>query len=189
MTETLIFNTETQELKNQDGPLPIYGEMHPLLKIKIPEYSNGFPSPILERLANRLVMTRKLYGGIGLSANQCGVSERIFVIGTDSYDMICVNPRVVAQSDELSKTQEGCLSFPGLVLSMERPESIDVEYTTPQGQVQNARLSGITARCFLHELDHLNGIRFIDRVGKASLQIARQRQAKLLKKMKKKKRA
>ena len=125
----------------------------------------------------------KLYSGLGLAANQCGVTERVFVIGTDQFQMACINPKVIAQSEEIVKENEGCLSFPAFFLSLGRPKWIDVEFTDEAGETKQTRLEGLTARCFLHELDHLNGIKFDSYVGAVAMQQAKRKQEKLIKKI------
>jgi peptide deformylase len=187
MSETLIIDTgatlsqPSQQVRVE--PLPLYDENHPMLKVQIPEYKHALPNPIMELLIKRLKMTMKLYGGIGLSANQCGVFERVFVIGTDEFQMACVNPKIVGKSPSTIKESEGCLSFPGLYLKLDRPNWIDVEYTDENGQLVQTRLDGVTARCFQHELDHMNGIRMIEYVGPVALQMARKKQEKIIKKI------
>jgi peptide deformylase len=152
----------------------------------IPEYLGILPSTPMDTLIKRMKMTMKLYGGIGLSANQCGVFHRVFVIGTEDFQIACINPKVTASSTEMIKDNEGCLTFPGLCLKIERPKWIDVEFTDVDGQTQQARLDGLTARCFLHELDHLNGICFTQLAGAVSLSMARKKQEKIVKKAKRK---
>ena len=93
----------------------------------------------------------------------------------------CINPEVIEQSDELVDDQEGCLSFPGLILRVKRPRWIQAKYTNKHGETVEEKFEGLTARCYLHELDHMNGIRFVDKVGKVSLDKARRKQAKLIK--------
>jgi len=182
MSEILTIDTAAgiQTTEKLD-PLPIYGENFPLLQKTIPEYKGDFPNPALVTLAKRLKMTMKLYAGLGLSANQCGVSERMFVLGTDEFQLVCLNPKVVNSSEDLSKVQEGCLSYPGLFLNIDRPEWIDVEYMDEYGTVKEGRLDGVSARCFLHELDHLNGIRYTDYIKPVALQMARKKQHKIIK--------
>jgi peptide deformylase len=164
-------------------PLPVYDENHPMLKKRIPEHEWPLPSPLMTTLTKRLKMTMKLYGGIGLSANQCGVFERVFVIGTDQFQIACINPRILRTSVEMNRSDEGCLSFPGLYLKIERPEWIEVEFLDENGEVKQMRLEGLTARCFQHELDHLNGIRFVDNMKPVALQMARKKQKKLMQKV------
>lgn len=128
-------------------PLPLFDENHPMLKMVIPDYKQALPNPIMTNLVKRLHMTRKLYGGIGLSANQCGVFERVFVIGTEHFQIACINPKVVAQSEEIKKDNEGCLSFPALYVKVERPTWCDVEFYDETGTFKQIRLEGLTARC------------------------------------------
>jgi peptide deformylase len=168
-------------------PLPVFDENHPMLKKPIPEHPYALPSPVMSKLAKRLKMTMKLYGGIGLSANQCGVFERMFVIGTDQFQIVCINPKILRTSTEINRSDEGCLSFPGLYLKIERPEWIEVEFVDENGMTQQMRLEGLTARCFQHELDHLNGIRFVDNMKPVALQMARKKQKKLMQRIIRKK--
>jgi peptide deformylase len=126
-------------------------------------------------------MTMEKFGGIGLSANQCGVIARIFIIGYENFSMVCINPKVIAQSDEMQKADEGCLSFPALYCKIERPKWVDVEYTNELGETVQTRLEGLTARCYLHELDHMNGIKFTSHVGPVALQMAKIKQQKRIK--------
>ena len=173
-----VFKEETIE------PLPVYTDKHPMLSQRIPEYDvRNIGSPVLAKLIKRLKMTMKLHNGLGLSANQCGVFERIFVIGSGENVWACINPKVIASSDDVEKDREGCLSFPGLSVSIDRPKWVEVEYYNEQGGLVQMRFDGLTARCFQHELDHMNGVRMIDRVKPLALQMARDKQKKLIKKI------
>jgi peptide deformylase len=89
--------------------------------MKMPEYKDTLPNFAMNNLVKRLKLTMKLYGGIGLSANQCGIFERVFVIGTDQFQIACINPKVIKSSADLQKENEGCLSFPGLYVKIARP--------------------------------------------------------------------
>jgi len=183
MSEILTIDTSAgvQQVDRID-PLPVFDENQPLLRQRIPEYTGGFPAPALVKLSKRLKMTMKLYSGLGLSANQCGVSERIFVIGTDDFQMVCINPKVTEYGPS-ENGKEGCLSFPGLFLNVDRPSWINVEYLDENGTLQKTRLDGISARCFLHELDHLNGIKYTELVKPLALKMARQKATKIVKKI------
>lgn len=164
-------------------PLPLYDENHPMLRVQIPEYKGQLPNHNMELLIKRLKLTMKLYGGVGLSANQCGVFERVFVIGHEEFSIACINPRIVGKSPTTKKDNEGCLSYPGLFVNIDRPDWVEVEYTDENGKLVQQKLEGVTARCFQHELDHMNGVRFTDLVGPAALMVARRKQAKLIKKI------
>ena len=184
MSEILTIDT-TDGLNTSEKvePLPLMTEDHPMLRQKIPEYKGKLPTGMMTHLIKRLKMTMKLYGGVGLSANQCGVFERVFVIGTDDFQLACVNPRIVEIEGQSEKNNEGCLSYPGLFLKIERPSVIIGEWLDENGELKRARLSGITAQCFQHELDHMNGVRFTEHVGTVALRMARQKQVKTIKKI------
>lgn len=179
----LVFNTESTSVEKKTvEPLPLYGEDYSMLRDEIPEYKDTLPNHLMDDLAERLKLTMKLYGGIGLSANQCGVFERVFVIGSGDFQMVCINPKIIQKSEQEVKDNEGCLSYPGLFVKIPRSQSILVEYTDVTGKKHEVELSGITARCFQHELEHLNGQSFIDRVGPVALRMAKQKQQKRIKK-------
>jgi peptide deformylase len=178
-----VIDTEKTVEKKEVQPLPLYSENYSMLDDEVPEYNEPLPNAFMSNLVQRLKMTMKLYGGIGLSANQCGVYERMFVIGTDEFQMICINPKVLQVSKETIKENEGCLSFPGLFLKIDRPKSILVEYMNEFGQIESKWLDGVTARCYLHELDHMNGIKYTSKVGAVSLSQGRRKQQKIMKKI------
>lgn len=185
---TFIINTESEETQPVKlEPLPLYDDNHPMLSKEIPEYKGVLPNTYMSNLVTRLKMTMRKFGGIGLSANQCGIFERVFVIGTDDYQMVCINPKIITSSANHVKEPEGCLSFPGLYLKIIRSSEIDVEYTTENGEVKKESLTGVTARCFLHEFDHMNGIKFIQHVGPLALKLAKQKQQKMIKTIKRQK--
>ena len=184
MSEFLTIDTTsgivTEEKIEQ---LRLYGENHPMLSVPIPEYTEAIPNPSMKNLVARLKLTMKLYGGVGLSANQCGIFQRVFIIGTEHFQIACINPKVIAQSEEISKDNEGCLSFPAMYLKVDRPTWVDAEFYDETGALKQIRMEGLTARCFLHELDHMNGVKFVDHAGPLAVQMARQRQEKMIKQM------
>jgi peptide deformylase len=115
--------------------------------------------------------------GIGLAANQIGIAKRVFVMGSNNIDgfprpFALFNPKIVKASEEQELMKEGCLSYPDLWLSIKRPSVIEVEYQDSKGNVHEAAMSGLIARCFQHELDHLNGVCFVDIVSPMKLQLA-----------------
>lgn len=119
--------------------------------------------------------TREKHKAIGLAANQCGLGLRMFVMGNAFAKFSCINPEVLSSSEEESLDSEGCLSFPKLILQVKRPTVIQVRYTNEFGEVVNSEFSGLFARCYQHELDHLNGKVFIDKVSKLKLAMARKK--------------
>ena len=136
--------------------------------------------------AMSLMESVKHYDGLGLSANQVGVKLRMFAIQMlDEGKCYClINPKVVAISDEKQRINEGCLSFPGLFLSIERPNWVEMEFQAANGEVMQKRFEGIYATCALHELDHLNGKLYTELVPKTKLQIAMGKRKQNLKKVK-----
>ncbi|MGE4348446.1 MAG: peptide deformylase [Candidatus Berkiella sp.] len=106
--------------------------------------------------------------GCGLAANQVGLTARMFVMDTsrDQSNPICmINPEIIACVGT-TMSDEGCLSFPGVYTSVERAEQITVRFQDEKGQKQELSLNGLAANCVQHELDHLNGILFIDTLSK-----------------------
>ena len=127
------------------------------------------------------------YKGIGLSANQCGLPIRAFVMMTDldkKAATIFFNPKITNTSEETELFVEGCLTYPNLFLNIRRPKQISFEFMDVNGEQRQAQFSGITARIFQHEYDHLQGINFTDRVSKLRLDMAKKKQKKLFKKYK-----
>ncbi|HUF76611.1 MAG TPA: peptide deformylase [Longimicrobiales bacterium] len=107
--------------------------------------------------------------GIGLAAPQIGVSSRVVVVDLrrekeDDQPMALVNPRLVWASEETSKQPEGCLSLPTLEEVVERPVQVRVEAVDPEGRPLEIDASELLARALQHEIDHLDGILFLDRV-------------------------
>lgn len=182
--ELLVIDTSKAISQNEViEPLPLYGEGFEMLYKSIPEYTDILPNPLMNKLVQRLKLTMKLYAGIGLSANQCGVYQRVFVIGHEDYQLVCINPKVTHVSEQIEKSNEGCLSYPGLFVKIERPLAINVEFTTETGENKQLKLEGLTARCFMHELEHMNGQSFIQHVKPVALSIAKEKQKKRIKKV------
>ena len=116
-------------------------------------------------------MLRSMYSaqGIGLAAPQVGVHQQLLVIDLDPEEaanppLVLINPEVVATSGELDTYEEGCLSIPGVYLNVVRPSQVDIKYRDELGRPLRRKADGLMARCILHEMDHLNGVLFVDRV-------------------------
>jgi len=107
--------------------------------------------------------------GIGLAAPQVGISTSLFILRGN--DLAFFNPIIVNVGEELIKLDEGCLSFPGLSFNISRPRNIRIRYQDVKGETHTKDYTGMTARCILHELDHLDGIVFSQRVSKLKLQM------------------
>jgi peptide deformylase len=105
--------------------------------------------------------------GIGLAGPQVGVSMRVIVVdvqreGVEPFALI--NPRIVETAKDVEKADEGCLSIPGLTAPVERPVSVVVEGLDEDGETVRIEADDLLGRCLLHEIDHLDGILFIDRL-------------------------
>lgn len=116
------------------------------------------------RMAQNLFQLMIKEKGIGLAANQVGYNIRLFVMFVNREAFHCFNPEIISESNNLITMKEGCLSFPGEFCEIARPESILVRYANARGIYQNQEFFGIAARCFQHELDHLNGITMHERL-------------------------
>jgi len=99
--------------------------------------------------------------GVGLAANQIGVARRVAVIDADGEKLVLVNPRIVAASGE-ETGEEGCLSIPDLYGDVTRPERVVLEALDGEGKLYRRELTGLPARAAQHEIDHLDGILFLD---------------------------
>ncbi len=141
----------------------------------------------LRRFLNDMVETMYAANGIGLAAIQVGVPKRVAVIdldprGPNSKVIYIVNPKVVVVSDELSTYHEGCLSVPEVWDDVRRPARITVEYQDENGTKQTLAAEGLLATCLQHEIDHINGLLFIDHLSKLKRSIALRKSAKLKRK-------
>jgi peptide deformylase len=122
--------------------------------------------------------------GIGLAANQVGIAKRVFVMGSNNIPgfpapFALFNPKIIEASTEMVLDQEGCLSYPGLFLTVKRPSWIVAEYQNSRGDTIEAKFEGYLAKCFQHELDHLDGICFVDKVSQMKLNLAMKKLRKI----------
>lgn len=137
-----------------------------------------------EQLVSEMTKTMQTYHGIGLAGPQVNVSLAVFTMGWDDKFTAFFNPKIINTSNDLVNFDEGCLSFPGLVLRIARPSEVEVEYQNAKGDTVNDRLTGLEARVFQHELDHLNGICFDKKVSRLKLEMAKKRLEKMKRKLK-----
>ena len=121
-----------------------------------------------------------------MSASQCGVVERVFVMYSDVKEnkiMACFNPQILEYSEDKILMDEGCLTYPGLWLKVNRPTSIKAEWEDSKGTKGEYALAGLESRIFQHEYDHMEGTNFTERVGKLKLDMAHKRRKKQLRKL------
>jgi peptide deformylase len=142
----------------------------------------------LARLADDMVETMHAFRGIGLAAQQIGQARQLCVVDLREAEspytwrldgrsppkelimpLALVNPRVTAVPAPVATADEGCLSFPEIRGDVERPDHVTVTYHDPQGHDHTLAATGLLARCIQHEVDHLNGVLFIDRMDKPTL--------------------
>ena len=125
------------------------------------------PGPELDRLVADMFETMYDARGIGLAAPQIGLSQRLIVVDLkedDSEPMALLNPTVVELGGGKDRVEEGCLSIPGVAATVERPFTCVVDALDAKGQPVRIEAEGMLARCLQHEIDHLDGVLFIDRI-------------------------
>ncbi len=123
------------------------------------------------RLADDMLETMYDAPGIGLAAVQIGVPRRMLVIdvsreGEEKTPLVFINPEVIASSDDRSVYEEGCLSIPDYYAEVERPATVKVKYLDRDGKEHLVDADGLLATCLQHEIDHLNGVLFIDHISR-----------------------
>ena len=140
------------------------------------------PDPRLKRTAQRVVrvddairqlmddMLETLYAapGVGLAAPQVGVTKRVLVVdigkGEARKPLLMANPEIVSASDELATYEEGCLSFPEQFAEVERPAKVRIRYIDHENEIREVEAEGLLATCIQHEMDHLDGVLFVDHI-------------------------
>jgi peptide deformylase len=126
-----------------------------------------------EQLAAELRATLSTSTGIGLAAPQIGIARRMILLRCDQKTragggLIMIDPQIVESSDNQTMMMEGCLSLPGERLPVSRPEMVMVEYISETGRIRTIELKELAAKCVQHEIDHLDGILILDRVGQTA---------------------
>lgn len=120
-------------------------------------------------LIKEMLQTMYSSDGIGLAAPQVGIHKQLLVVDVDLENqttppLVLINPVIKSSSGDIVVAQEGCLSIPNVFLDVKRPETIEVSYKDENGRPQTRRFGDLTARVIQHEMDHLNGVLFVDRV-------------------------
>jgi peptide deformylase len=137
----------------------------------------------IRRLIDDMLETMYKADGIGLAAVQIGVAKRVIVMDIDQKDgkrnpRVFVNPKILWASEELASFEEGCLSVPDIWEEVERPARIRAEYLGRDGKKETLEADGLLADCLQHEMDHLDGILFIDHLSRLKRSIALRKLAK-----------
>ena len=143
--------------------LKLIPNTHPILHEKMKPCSEDLDRREISRILKENMIH---YEGVGLSANQIGISERVFVmiLHMETEEIItCFNPRIIKRYKDCGWFEEGCLSFPDEIINIQRPNRIIVKYEDEDKKEHKIKLDGFAARVFLHEFDHLEGIVFTER--------------------------
>ena len=143
--------------------LKLIPNTHPILHERVKPCSKDLNRPEMSRILKENMLH---YEGVGLSANQIGISERVFImmLNMETEETItCFNPRIIKRYEDDVWCEEGCLSFPDEIINIQRPDRIVVKYEDEDKKDHKIKLSGMAARVFLHEFDHLEGIVFTQR--------------------------
>ena len=123
----------------------------------------------LRKLVKDMLQTMYSADGIGLAAPQVGINKQLIVIdcepdNPETPPLVLINPKIIRSSSQSCVSDEGCLSIPGVYLEVNRPEAIEVSFKNELGKPQKLQASDLLARVIQHEMDHLNGVMFVDRV-------------------------
>ena len=139
----------------------------------------GFdPKELKEQMTELMVSKR----GLGLSACQVGLDHKLFIIGENKENcMMFINPEVISVSEETELDVEGCLSFPDMFIRLARPKQVEAKWYDEELKEQSGSFEGYTARCFLHEFDHLYGVVYKDKVSRLKWDRARTKKDKITK--------
>lgn len=140
-------------------------------RLNIPSQKVEVVDDSIRQLLNDMLATMYANDGIGLAAVQVGVHKKCIVVDVAVREgrnepMKFINPEIVEESPDISVFQEGCLSFPDQYSDVERPEAVTVRYLDENGIEKTIRAEGILATCLQHEIDHTNGIVFVDHISK-----------------------
>ena len=141
------------------------------------------PPKDTEEFAEELIEAMWKNSGLGISANQLGYNYRVFAMRgeTKKDSIVCFNPEIKDFSPEMNTMEEGCLSLPDVFARVVRPAHVAISYLDQDGKEEGQLASGMTARVFQHELDHLDGILFVDRLSKLSRERAFEKARKIKK--------
>ena len=154
----------------------------PLMRKTMPFFD--FDNPPIDPIKLKEEMIDRMFeeGGVGLAANQMGYEYRAFVMkgANKEQSMFLVNPEIIKFSDETVVMEEGCLTggCEGIFANITRPEKVVCRWQDETGEVKELEFGGMTARCLQHELDHLNGILFIDYLSRLKLERAMKKKQK-----------
>lgn len=143
------------------------GTENPLLRERAADISSVDDS--IRQLGEEMILLMKKKNGIGLAAPQVGISKRIIIAMLKKKPTIMINPRILSFSVDTEVEEEGCLSVPNVFDKVSRSIGVSLEYLDTEGKKKIKNLSHLEARIVQHEIDHLNGVLFVDRVAKKNI--------------------
>jgi len=171
------------DMNDSVDTLPILVVPDPILKARAKPVSETDLARV-RALVPRMLQTMYRAPGIGLAAPQVGVGLRFAVVDLQPDDtrspMILINPEVLARSEELATREEGCLSLPGQYADVTRPARVTVSHTDADGVRRQIEADGLLAACLQHEIDHLDGVLFVDHLSALKRNMILRRLAKEL---------
>ena len=162
---TAVIDVEKKKLKNPPLTINQLGDRG----LRTPAKRVNKVDDTLRALIRDMLQTMYSEDGVGLAAPQIGVNKQLLVIDEDPENednppLILINPKILKYSDEMAKGQEGCLSIPGVYLDVIRPAAIEVSFKDESGKPRKLKADDLLARIIQHEMDHLQGVLFVDRV-------------------------
>lgn len=127
-----------------------------------------FANPPFDPVEFAQDLTKFMYenNGVGLAANQVGIPYRIFAMRGHPENFVCYNPKIIVYGNDQVVLEEGCLTFPGLLVKIKRSNYIKVRFQTPNSETITKEFIGLSSRIFQHEFDHLDGIVFYKKANK-----------------------
>ena len=159
-------------------------ETDPFLKEMPVGFDFENPQVDPEKLSKQLIENMVHYEGLGLSANQIGIPITVFAMIHGEHAFAVFNPEIFEWSEETTYIKEGCLSFPGLWVAIERAKGIATKFQLADGEEQSGNFVDLSARIFQHEYEHMEGALFIDNVSRLRLKSAMRKRNMNLRKLK-----
>jgi peptide deformylase len=158
-------NGENIMEENESKIMDLVDSTDPILTSWAEDFDFDNPPADPVQLALDLVATMRYYQGIGIAGPQVGFPYRVFAMEGEPA-RVCFNPRIVSTSGDDILLEEGCLSYPGLIVKVKRPQHARIRFTGPNGETFTEQFTGMTARVIQHECDHLEGILFFDKANR-----------------------
>ncbi len=189
---SLIEEAQIPETKREVSTFAVREYPDEMLKTKAQLWISDVKDARFQELVEGIEATLKSYGAAGLAGPQVGIPYRILAVNRGGKIVTMVNPRITKVIGDRVDGNEGCLSFPGLYIKVKRAAGIEVVYTNRDGESVTETLKGFDARAVQHEIDHLDGVVFVDRIPKVfrsaamrkwrlAPRVARQQEAQLQK--------